>query len=84
LEANKAALKAVIVNRFGDFSFYIAIVFLFYIFKTFNFFTIFSLSYLFHHYSFLLFGYQINFFSIVSFCLFMGAVGKSAQIGLHI
>ena len=84
VEANKAALKAVIVNRFGDFSFYLAIVFLFYIFKTFNFCTIFSLSYLFIHYSFLIFSFQINFFNLVALCLFIGAVGKSAQIGLHI
>lgn len=84
VEANKSALKAIIVNRFGDFFFYLAIIFIFYLFKTFNFFTIFSLSYLFALDSFVIFSCNFYILKIISLLLFFGAIGKSAQLGLHI
>lgn len=83
-EANKSALKAVIVNRFGDFFFYLAIIFIFYLFKTFNFFTIFSLSYLFCDLNFIIFGFEFPILNLIALFIFLGAVGKSAQLGLHI
>ncbi len=74
IEANKAAMKAIIVNRIGDFGLTLAIIRLFGYFNCIDFISIFAcidqLNDIFN----------INFIAI---CLFIGAVGKSAQIGLH-
>ena len=43
LQANKAALKAIIVNRFGDFGLIIALATIFFLFKSFQFGVVFSL-----------------------------------------
>jgi len=42
LQANKSALKALLVNRVGDFALYLAILLIFYVFKTLDFNVIFS------------------------------------------
>ena len=73
IQANKAAIKAVIVNRIGDTAFAIAI---FLIFKTtgaLDFDTVFLLAST-------LTDYEAN---LICLFLFIGAMGKSAQIGLH-
>lgn len=84
LLANKAAMKAIIVNRIGDFGLTLGILLLFYFFKNLNFSTIFALS---HYYSDLIiifYDYQFNLLNLISFLLFIGTMGKSAQIGLHV
>jgi len=75
IEANKAAMKAIIVNRIGDFGVTLAIMRIFRYFNRIDFITVFAtVSNLTGNESF------INFIAV---CLFIGAVGKSAQIGLH-
>jgi len=81
--ANKAAMKAMIVNRIGDFGISLGIIFIFVIFYTFNFSVIFTFVPFFINDNFILFSYEINELNIVIILLFLGVIGKSAQIGLH-
>ena len=84
INANKAAMKAIIVNRIGDFGLTLGICLIFYIYKSVNFFTLFSLVVP-HSLNNILFlnSYYLP-LDIICFLLFIGSVGKSAQLGLHI
>ncbi len=84
LAANKASLKALIVNRIGDLGVLFAILFLLQIFEgTLDFFTIFSLIPLLNDFFLEVFNYHIHYISLIGFFLVLGAIGKSAQLGLH-
>ena len=81
--ANAAAIKAFIVNRVGDFGFALGIFLIFYYFGTVNY------SEVFAQIPFIV-GKQINFLGIetnvitlICLLLFIGCMGKSAQIFLH-
>ena len=82
-EANKSAIKAIVVNRVGDFGLYFALLLLIYIFKSVNFGVIFSSCYLYENAVINIFGYDIGILTIIASCIFLGTMGKSAQIGLH-
>lgn len=83
VKANKAALKAVIMNRVADVFIVLALGSCFLNFGSLNFDFIFSLvPYLKDNQSYIL-GYQINSIDLIAILLFIGAMGKSAQIGLH-
>jgi len=81
--ANKAAMKAFIVNRIGDFGLIIAIALIFFTFGSINFADIFLTADKFTQNSFVLAGYSINSIDAICILLFIGAMGKSAQIFLH-
>ena len=83
IQANKAAIKAMVVNRVGDFGLALGIFTFFYIFKTLNYNTIFNLVPLVTEKTLVFFDFQINALSLACFFIFIGCVGKSAQIGLH-
>jgi NADH-ubiquinone oxidoreductase chain 5 len=83
IQANKAALKAMIVNRIGDFGLAIAIFTLYYYFKTLDYGVIFALVPQFANENILFFSTSFNLLDFIGFFLFIGAVGKSAQLGLH-
>jgi NADH-ubiquinone oxidoreductase chain 5 len=89
LQANKAAIKAMVVNRIGDFGFALGIFGLFYMFKSIEFSTIFSMIPVMIEYSTEgvtgpILGLSIKTeITILCLLLFVGAIGKSAQIGLH-
>ena len=83
IKANKAALKAMFVNRIGDFGLLIALVLLFKLFKSLNFFVIFSLTYKISHIYFCLFNFNFNILLLINMFIFLGVIGKSAQLGLH-
>jgi proton-translocating NADH-quinone oxidoreductase chain L len=86
LQANKAAIKAVIVNRVGDFGLVLGMLGAFYTFKTLNYNVLFSLVPFYASEisgTFPLFGYDIDMLSFICIFFFIGAVGKSAQLGLH-
>jgi NADH-ubiquinone oxidoreductase chain 5 len=82
-QANKSAMKAIIVNRVGDFFFLLSLILIFFCFKTFDFLVLYSVSEDFEFLSFNLNNNNYNLMSFISFFLFLAAVGKSAQVGLH-
>ena len=83
IQANKAAIKAMIVNRIGDFGLAIGIFIMFVNFKAVDYATVFSMVpyFLDYKFNFILMDFQL--LSLISFFLFIGAMGKSAQLGLH-
>ena len=83
VQANKAAIKAMIINRIGDFCLIIAILILFVNFKAVDYATIASLAPLFKMQTINFLNMDFNILSLVCIFLFFGAVGKSAQLGLH-
>lgn len=84
IQANKAAIKAMLVNRVGDINIIFAIVSIFYIFKSIDYSTVFALAPYFTTNTINIFNYDINSLNLICIFIFIGAVGKSAQVGLHI
>ena len=84
LQANKSALKAIIVNRIGDFGLIVAISLIYYTFKTVNYYAVFALIPYFLYQNIYISSLSINIIDLISFFLFFSAIGKSAQVGLHI
>jgi proton-translocating NADH-quinone oxidoreductase chain L len=83
VQANKAALKALIVNRIGDFGFLFGLCILFYFFRSVDFSIVFVLSPYFKEISLSILGHNFGCLNCICFFLFIGSIGKSAQIGLH-
>ena len=81
--ANKAAIKAFVVNRVGDFGYAIGIAGIFYIFGTINFDSIFSQVDQFSEHQIQFLSFSFPTLDFLCFLLFIGAMGKSAQLGLH-
>ena len=81
--ANQSALKALIVNRVGDFCLSIGIFLIFYVFKSTNYLLIFPLIPLLIDNFIMFLNVKIHTLTLISIFLFLGAVGKSAQLGLH-
>src|SRR5499425_987962 len=81
--ANAAAIKAFVVNRVGDFGFALGIFAVFYVFKTLDFDAVFGAAPQFVGKTFLFAGRQVDILTTICLLLFLGAMGKSAQIGLH-
>jgi NADH-quinone oxidoreductase subunit L len=81
--ANAAAIKAFLVNRIGDMGFVLGILTLFIIFGTLDFTVMFELVEAHQNDTFTFLSGQYHALTLASFLLFIGAMGKSAQIGLH-
>ena len=81
--ANAAAIKAFVVNRVGDFGFALGIFLIFYLFGTVNYSEVFQQipTVMDKNLSFL--GFEIKAIDLICLLLFIGAMGKSAQILLH-
>ena len=87
--ANAASIKAFVVNRAGDFGLVLGIFAIFYLFGTLDYAEVFQKSAdlaagksdLSSSINFL--GYEIGSLNLICFLLFIGAMGKSAQIFLH-
>jgi NADH-quinone oxidoreductase subunit L len=81
--ANAAAIKAFIVNRVGDFGFALGIFALFMFAGSTDFDTIFAQAPSIAQKSVHIFGHDHNVLTLICLALFMGAMGKSAQLFLH-
>ena len=81
--ANAAAIKAFIVNRVGDFGFAIGIFLIFFFYGTVNYNEVFQATPLIADKQIIFLGIKFNLITLISLMLFMGAMGKSAQILLH-
>lgn len=73
-----------VVNRVSDLFFTIGILAVFFTFQTVEFNTVFALApYFIEEATISLFGFAVPPLTLITFLLFLGAMGKSAQIGLH-
>ena len=81
--ANAAAIKAFVVNRVGDFGFAIGIMAIFLVFRSVSFDTVFDGAADVAGQSFTFLGGEFDILTVITILLFLGAMGKSAQLGLH-
>jgi NADH-ubiquinone oxidoreductase chain 5 len=83
IQANKAAIKAMLINRIGDFALLLAIFTLYFTYNSLDYDTVFSLVPLSVKTNVLVGNYSIPSIDLICILLFIGAMGKSAQLGLH-
>jgi len=81
--ANNASMKAFIVNRVGDFGFALGIMAIFYLFGSVHFDTVFAAAAGKAGQTMNFLGFNLDALTVACLLLFMGAMGKSAQLGLH-
>ncbi len=81
--ANAAAIKAFIVNRVGDLGLILGICIIYKLTGSLDFDKVFEKTSLFIESNILFFNFSIPYIELACFLLFVGAMGKSAQIGLH-
>lgn len=83
--AADACKKAFVMNRIGDFGFYVGLLLVILTFKSLNYSDAFNVEAI-HHIkeaSFVVFGMKFSLIDLMTFGLFCGAMGKSAQFPLH-
>jgi len=83
IQANKAAIKAMLMNRIGDFSLIIGIIIVFIYYKSVDYATVSVLIPSLKTDSVNFLNLNLNLVTIIGVFFFIGAVGKSAQLGLH-
>ncbi len=84
IQANKAAIKAMLVNRVGDFALLIALFSIATIFESLDYDVVFSNASQFINYKLIIKNFEVSVIDAICIFLFMGAMGKSAQLGLHV
>lgn len=83
IQANKAAIQAMIVNRVGDFGLALGIMAIFYQFQAVDYYTVFAAAPQAMGKNMVFLNASVDSLTLISILLFVGAVGKSAQLGLH-
>jgi NADH-quinone oxidoreductase subunit L len=81
--ANAAAIKAFVVNRIGDFGFLLGIFAVFFIFGSLQFDAVFAGAPDIAGNTIQFLSWQFDALTVTCILLFIGAMGKSAQLGLH-
>ena len=81
--ANVAAIKAFLVNRVGDFGFALGIAAIFFVFDTVSYDQVFAAAPDQAGNTFHFLGAELDVLNTICVLLFIGAMGKSAQLGLH-
>jgi len=78
-------MKAMMMNRFGDFGLYFALLLCFTFYKTTDISVLNAISHETYYYNTFIYllNYRINVQELICFFLFLAVVGKSAQLGLH-
>ena len=83
IQANKAAIKAMVVNRIGDLGLCMGLFLSFYVVGTLQFDTFFGAIVSWMAISSTVFGVPCYLLTAIALLLFIGSIGKSAQFGLH-
>jgi len=83
IQANKAAIKAMVINRIGDFGLTLGILTIFINFKCIDYATVFAMVPFFVEKKFNFLAINFDILTTIGILLFIGAIGKSAQLGLH-
>src|SRR5579863_5909472 len=81
--ANAAAIKAFVVNRVGDFGFALGIFGVWAVFGSLDFDTVFAAAPHMVGKTMVFAGHNVDILTTLCLLLFVGAMGKSAQLGLH-
>ena len=81
--ANAAAIKAFIVNRIGDVGLALGIFAIFLVFGSLDYQLVFNDAEKYKELTISFLGYELNAITLICYLLFIGAMGKSAQIFLH-
>ncbi len=81
--ANNAAIKAFVMNRIGDFGLALGLMATFFLFKSLNFDYIFAHAAEMKDATIMFLGHGYGALNLICALLFVGAMGKSAQLGLH-
>ncbi len=82
--ASDAGKKAFVVNRVGDFGFGLGVMLIFITFGTLNYDAVFAQVGSHAGQTVSILGHQYGIFTVIGLLLFMGAMGKSAQLPLHV
>lgn len=82
--AADAGKKAFIVNRFGDFGFGLGVIMIFLMLGSLHYTDIFANIGTLQGMTINILGYNVDLITLIALLLFCGAVGKSAQIPLHV
>ena len=83
IQANKAAIKAMILNRIGDFSLVMGILIIFINYKSVDYATVAALTPFVKTQSVNFLNMDLNILNAIAVLLLIGCAGKSAQLGLH-
>jgi NADH-ubiquinone oxidoreductase chain 5 len=83
IQANKAAIKAMLMNRIGDFSLIIGIIIIFIYYKSVDYASVAVLTPFLKTDVINFLNLNVSLLTAIGVFLFIGAVGKSAQLGLH-
>nr|YP_009164892.1 NADH dehydrogenase subunit 5 [Pseudoperonospora cubensis]AKZ29830.1 NADH dehydrogenase subunit 5 [Pseudoperonospora cubensis] len=84
LQANKAAIKAMLVNRISDLILLLGILTIFSHIKTIEYFSTFAAISIVQNFKFIFCNYILSIIDVACILIFIGAMGKSAQIFLHL
>jgi len=79
--ANKAAIKAIVINKVGDLFFMVSLAFFYYCFQTFDYEALYVLAPMYKTFYYL--EIEALLFDIMCISIVLAAATKSAQIGLH-
>lgn len=82
--AAAAAIKAFVVNRIGDFAFLLGLFGLYLLCGSLDFATVFAVLPLKAETAIPFLGQEVSAVTVIALLLFVGAMGKSAQFGLHV
>jgi NADH:ubiquinone oxidoreductase subunit 5 (subunit L)/multisubunit Na+/H+ antiporter MnhA subunit len=76
-------MKAMLVIRIGDMGLFLGVFTLYIVFNSMDYSTVFSTAYQFADETIIFLNMEFHALTVISCFLLIGAVGKSAQLGLH-
>ena len=83
IQANKAAIKAMLVNRVGDFCILLALFLMVFVFNSLEYDIVFGIIPNILNLGLTLNSHFLSYIDLITILIFLGCMGKSAQLGLH-